>query len=72
MMKEHSLRSKDSKRYLNPKYNDLQYHKTLLDEVIELKCLDYMIDDLEVRKDAEEVGQISKIVKLKNKINEVR
>jgi len=59
-------------RNKHPKYNDVEYHKAILDEVIEIECLDRWIDELEDAGCMAPKGMLSKLIILKNKINEIR
>jgi len=52
----------------NEKHNDIEYVKTLLDEVIEIGYLDYLVEKDEIEKQ----GKIAEYINLKNRISEVR
>tara|TARA_B100000787_G_C16065946_1_gene237706 strand:- start:436 stop:630 length:195 start_codon:yes stop_codon:yes gene_type:complete len=59
-------------RKKHPKYNDVQYHKGLLDEVIDWEVIDKEIEECEDAGSMAPAGRLSGLISLKNRINEVR
>ena len=59
-------------RNKHPKYNDVEYHKSLLDEVMKWELIDFQIKECEDAGVMSPKGKLSSLIILKNKINEVR
>ena len=59
-------------RKKHPKYNDVEYHKGLLDEITDWGLIDNAIEYCEKPSVITIPGKLSALISLKNRINEVR
>ena len=59
-------------RKKHPKYNDVEYHKSLLDEVVNWELIDKEIEESENAGGGAAEGRLSGLINLRNRINEVR
>tara|TARA_B110000211_G_C13705424_1_gene389367 strand:- start:296 stop:499 length:204 start_codon:yes stop_codon:yes gene_type:complete len=65
-------RNMNGVRPQHPKFNDVDYLKSLLDEVMDWELIDNEIEECEQAGAMAPKGRLSSLIILKNKINEVR